>query len=155
MASADSTHWTIPSNANASYSSNGMKFQGSGWTDAYLNVPLTKPYSIEFDLTEWSNSPTYLHYIWDSTKTTRHLHMMYMSPKTVFDVYPNQDNAWNGSIAQGSHIKIEINEDNAKLYVNDDLKLTKTYTMPSSSILGLAKSGGATTTWKNIKIKPL
>lgn len=81
--------------------------------------------------------------------------MMYMSPKTVFDVYPNQDNAWNGSIAQGSHIKIEINEDNAKLYVNDDLKLTKTYTMPSSSILGLAKSGGATTTWKNIKIKPL
>jgi len=158
MTSADNTHWTIPANANASYSSNGMKFSGNGWSDAYLNVPLTKPYSIEFDLTEWSSgssSPGCLHYLWDSTKTTRHLYTMYHNSKTIFDAYPNEDNSWNGSITQGSHVRIEINDDNAKLYVNDELKLTKTYTMPSSSILGLAKSGGATTTWKNIKIKPL
>ena len=79
----------------------------------------------------------------------------YEGAKTIFDAYPNTDNGWNGSITQGSHVRIEINDDNAKLYVNDELKLTKTYTMPSESILGLAKSGGATTTWKNIKIKPL
>ncbi|MEE1227201.1 MAG: Ig-like domain-containing protein [Bacteroidales bacterium] len=155
MTSADSSHWTIPSNANASYSSNGMQFSGSGWSDAYLEVPLTKPYSVEFDLTQWSSNPSYLEYFWDSTKTTRYMHMMYMSPKTIFDTYPNQDNSWNGSISQGSHIKIEVNEDNAKLYVNDELKLTKSYSMPSSSLLGLGKSSNSPTTWKNIKIKPL
>lgn len=132
-----------------------MRFRGSGWSDAYLEIPLTKPYSYECDITEYTNTPSYLHYFWDSTKTTRHIQFGLNSGKTYLDVYPNIDNAFNGSITQGSHIKIEVNEDNLKLYVNDELKLTKTYTMPSTSILGLGKSSNCTTTWKNIKIKPL
>lgn len=155
MTSADSSHWTIPANANASYSSNGMKFSGASFCDAYLEVPLTKPYSVEFDLTEWSGSPNFLHYFWDSTKTTRHINTGYNNSKTSFDVYPNADNSFNGSIPQGSHIKIEIGNDVCKLYVDDTLKLTKSYTMLSSSILGLAKSGSCPITRKNIKIKPL
>lgn len=155
MTSADSTHWTIPSNANASYNSNGMKLSGSGWADSYLEIPLTKPYSVEFDITEWSSSPSYLHYFWDSTKTTRHLHMGRNESVTYFDVYPSTSNNLTYNIPQNCHIKFEINNDNAKLYVDNDLKLTKSYTMPSTSKLGLGKSSGSTTRWKNIKIKPL
>lgn len=155
MTSDDSSHWTIPSSANATYSSNGMQFGGSGWADAYLEVPLTKPYSIEFDLTQWRGSPCYLHYLWDSTKTTRIICFGGDTNRTYIDIYPNANNYWNSNISQGSHVKIEIGNDDAKLYVNDELKLTKSYSMPSSSILGLGKSGGNPTTWKNIKIKPL
>ena len=155
MTSADSTHWTIPSNANASYNSNGMKLSGSGWADSYLEIPLTKPYSVEFDITEWSSNPSYLHYFWDNSKSTRHIHMGRNNDGTYFDVYPNTSNYWNGTIPQNCHIKIEINNDEAKLYVDDVLKLTKSYSMPSTSRFGLGKSGGSSTTWKNIKIKPL
>lgn len=155
MTSADSTHWTIPSNANASYNSNGMKLSGSGWADSYLEIPLTKPYSVEFDITEWSSSPSYLHYFWDSTKTTRHLHMGRSESVTYFDVYPSTSNNLTYNIPQNCHIKFEINNDNAKLYVDNDVKLTKSYTMPSTSKLGLGKSSESTTRWKNIKIKPL
>ena len=148
--------WTIPTNANATYSSNGMKLQGSAWTDCYLEVPLTKPYSVEFDLTQWTGSTTYPNYFWDSTKSTRHLQMYRTDGgKTVLDAYPSYNNSYSGSIAEGSHVKIEINNDNAKLYVNDELKLTKSYNMPSSSIYGVAAGTNRTTTWKNIKIKPL
>ena len=147
--------WTIPSSANATYSSNGMQFRGSGWADAYLEVLLTKPYSVEFDLMAWSNNPSYLHYFWDSTKTTRLVQMGKSNTQTYLDEYPSTSNTYNNTIPQGSHVKIEINETDAKLYVDDELKLTKTYTMPSSSIFGLGKSSNCTTTWKNIKIKPL
>ena len=155
MTSADPTHWTIPSSLNVSYSSNGMKFQPNSFVDSYLEIPLTKPYSVEFDLIQYSGNPTYLHYLWDSTKTTRQIFMGLSSGKTILDTYPSSSNYWNASIPQGSHVRIEVNEDNVKLYANDDLKLTKSYTMPSSSILGLAGSSNTTCTWKNIKIKPL
>lgn len=156
MTSADSSHWTIPSSANASYSSDGMKLQGSSWTDCYLEIPLTKPYSVEFDLTQWTGSTTYLHYFWDSTKTTRLLQMSKRDDnKTLLDTPPSNTNLWNGVIQEGSHVKIEINNNDAKLYVNDDLKVTKSYSMPSTSIFGLATATSRSTTWKNIKVKPL
>lgn len=159
MTSSDSTHWTIPSSANAIFSPNGMKFQPTSSTDCYLEVPLSKPYSIELDLIYKNGYPNYLTYLWDSTKSTRHICMggviIDNSVKTVLDVYPNNDNYWNNEISNNSHIKLEVNEDNIKLYVNNEFKVSKTYTMPSESIFGLGLTGGFTVTWKNIKIKPL
>ena len=156
MTSADSTHWTIPSSANASYSSSGMKLQGSAWTDCYLEIPLTKPYSVEFDLTQWSGATTYQHYFYDSTKATRLINMYKANDSTtVLDVSGSYANKWNSTIPEGSHVKIEVNSDNLKLYVNDDFKVGKSYTMPSSSIFGVSTATSRSVTWKNIKIKPL
>ena len=156
MTSADSTHWTIPASANASYSSNGMKLQGSSWSDCYLEIPLTKPYSVEFDLTQWTGSTTYMHYFYDSTKATRLLNVYKTDTNTtVLDVSGSYANRWSSTIPEGSHVKIEIDNDIARLYVNDDLKVSKSYTMPSKSIFGVTGATNRTTTWKNIKIKPL
>ena len=133
-----------------------MKLQSSSWSDCYLEIPLTKPYSVEFDLTEWSGSTTYMHYFYNSTKSTRLLNMYKTEAgNTALDEYPKTDNRYSGTIPAGSHVKIEINNDNAKLYVNDELKLTKSYNMPSTSIFGVTGATNRTTTWKNIKIKPL
>lgn len=155
MTSADSTHWTIPSSAGASYSSNGMKLQGSSWSDCYLEIPLSKPYSVEFDLTQYTGTTTYMHYWYDTSKSR--LFNMYKNDanKTILDVYPTNANGWNGTISQGSHVKIDINSDNVALYVDDDFKVSKTYTMPSSTLFGVTTAASRSTTWKNIKIKPL
>lgn len=145
--------WTIPSSANVTYSSDGMKLQGSSWTDCYLEIPLTKPYTVEFDLIDYIGITTY---IYDSSKSTRYIQMFSTNGNTtVLDTYPNYKNKFSGSIPKGSHVKMEIDESNVKLYVENVLKLTKSYTLPQSTIFGISISANSSTTWKNIKVKPL
>ena len=81
--------WTIPSSANATYSSNGMQFRGSGWADAYLEVLLTKPYSVEFDLMAW-----------------RTIHHIY----TIFGIVQKQQDSFRWEKVIHKHILMSIHQ---------------------------------------------
>ena len=151
-------HWTIPSSANASYSSNGMKLQGSSWSDCFLNIEITKPSSIEYDITDYGGDVKYQNYLWDSNKANRRFHMWFnnSSSLTIFDYYNSSANSINYTIPTGSHIKVNVKADSLELYVDDVLKITKSnYTMDSTFIFGLATGTSRSTTYKNLKIKPL
>lgn len=155
MTSANN-HWTIPSNATATYSSQGMKIQANSWADLFLEVPITKPASIEYDMTDYTGTVKYGNYFWDSTKANRYFQMYSDgTPLTVFDAYPNNSNRIAWDIPVGAHVKINIKEDTMELYVDDVLKLSKTYTMGSPFVFGISTGQNRSTTYQNVKIKPI
>ena len=156
MTSADSTHWTIPSNANATYSSNGMKLQGSSWADCYLEVPITKPCSIEYDMMDYAGTIPYYNYLYSSDKSQR-LIIMYRQETgyTVLDTNGSTVNRIDYTIPKESHVKLQVNNDSIKLYVDNVLQISKSYSMPSSFVFGVTTAGSRSTTYKNIKVKAL
>lgn len=156
MTSSDG-HWTIPSSAGVSYSSDGMKLQGSSFTDCYLEVPITVPSVIEFDLTDYTGSNGYSLYLFNGDKSTR-LVQMYLgqSRYTILDNYNYSSNAIDYKIPIGSHVKMQVNSNSIELYVDDVLKITKSnYSMVSPYILSIATGTSRSTTYKNMKIKAL
>ena len=95
----DSGHWTIPSGANVSFNSNGMVLgASSSWKDIYLDVPITKPSEIEYEVVSWTGSNTYHLYFFDSTKANRLAHIYKTDTnRTVLDTYPSASNYWNNT----------------------------------------------------------
>ena len=156
MTSSDN-HWTIPSSAGVSYSSDVMKLQGSSFTDCYLEVPITVPSTIEFDLIDYTGANPYQMYFFNSTKTDRKF-QIYRSDAsyTIVDYYNSSSNRTYYTIPKGSHVKIQFNSNSVELYVDDTLILTKSnYSMVSPFIFGVATGGSRSTTYKNIKVKAL
>ena len=147
-------HWTIPSGANVSFSNTGMYCGEGSWNDIYLEIPITKPCEITYDIVDWTGSNSYHLYLWDSTKANRLFHLYKTSSNyTVFDTYPSDTSSFQGTIATGSTVKIKVYTDKLELYVNDTLKVTKTYTISSPVIMSWLTASSRTTTYKNLKIK--
>ena len=162
MTSADSTHWTIPSSANATYSSDGMHIQGSAWSDCYLEIPLDKPMSIMFDITSngsTGNVPPFSTYIYDASNKDRKYHVFYEvnAHKLINDYYNNMTNA-SGSFTLPSafNLEIKVKSDSIEVYLDGGLYVTKSnYSLVSPFIFGVTTASNRHTTYKNLKIKPL
>lgn len=150
--------WTIPSSANATYSNNGMRIAGSSWSDCYFEEVLTKPYSVEFDLIDYgasgSNTFYFAVYFYNESKTRLGQVLSVNNGKTEIGQYGNALSI-TYTPPKGSHIKITIEDNLMKIFVDDELKASNTYNLPSTSIVGVTTSGSRNTTYKNWKIKPL
>ena len=128
----------------------------SSWKDIYLEVPITKPSEIEYEIVSWTGTNSYHLYFFDSTKTNR-LFNLYKTDggNTAFDTYPNYTNQWRSTIPQGATVKIKVLTDTMELYVNGELKVSKSYTMTNPFIMGVITASNRTTTYKNLRIKAL
>lgn len=159
MTSSDSTHWTIPASANATYSSNGMRIAGSSWTDCYLEIPISKPVSVEYDVTDYSYSgsnPPLMNYTYLTDKSGREIQFNQSSDGyLILDKYPSNSNTTNYTLPKPCHIKIAFRDNIVEVYVDDVLKISKTYSMPSQFLFGVSTAGNRSTTYKNIKVKAL
>ena len=151
-------HWTIPSGANVTFGSTGMVLgSSSSWKDIYLEIPISKPCEIEYDVVSWTGTSSYHLYFFDSTKANRLFHLYRSGDgggRTVFTNYPNYD-TYTSQLPQSCTVKIKVLSDSLELYVDGDYKISKTYTMDSPLIIGVVTASNRTTTYKNLKIKPL
>ena len=127
------------------------------WADLPLEIPITKPCEIEYDIVSWTGSSSYQLYLWDSTKTNRLFHLYRGGDgggRTVFDTYPNYGN-YTTQLAQSCTVKIKVLTDSLELYVDGNYKVSKSYTMSSPLIMGFVCASSRSTTYKNLKIREL
>ena len=163
MTSADTTHWTIPASANATYSSDGMKIQGSSWSDCYLEIALDKPMSIMFDVTSnaslANNVPPFSTYLYDASNKDRKYHIFYEvnTRKLINDYYNSQTNTSGAfSFPSAFNMEIKVKSDSVEVYLDGVLYVTKSnYSLVSPFIFGVTTAANRYTTYKNLKIKPL
>lgn len=159
MTSADSSHWTIPSSANATYDSNGMRIAGRSWSDCYLEIPISKPVSVEYDVTNYTYTganPPLTNYTYTTDKSARKIQFNQSSDGyLILDDYPNNKNSVRYNLPKPCHIKIAFKDNIVEVYVDDVLKINKSYSMPSQFLFGVSTAGNRSTTYKNIKVKAL
>ena len=153
------SRWTIPSHTNISYSDEGMRISASAWADLYLNNQINKPCSIEWKMGSYS-SMLFNWYLWDTNKTTRYINPNEFdngitANRFTLDVYPSNSNYINYKPNVNDIIRLEVDNTECRLYVNDVLKITKSYTQSSPFILGFGTSTNRYSTVKNLKIKAL
>ena len=147
-----------------SFQEAGLRLFGNGdETDFILNKKLFDesnhyPLSIEYDLIDYHGTRQYTNHLINSTKTQKLIELKnkeFGVKGTILDEYPNTDNWVDREILPNSHVKMEINTNNIRFFVNDSYYLTKMYNYESliQGYFSFAVKGGNRTTYKNLKIE--
>ena len=151
--------WDFPSGTTVNYNSNGMYISASGWKDGYFHNTYTKPYSVEFELADYSASGSNTFYMalyfYNSSKSRLAQAQTINNNKTAIGAYSGTPTEISYTIPKGSIVRIDIESNSMKLYVDDELKVSSTYDLASPSIVGVTTAGNRSTTYKDWKIKPL
>lgn len=142
-----------------SYDNNGMKVSAPSWADLYLTTQISKPCSIEWEMNQYSLQLFNI-YLWDTSKSTRYLNAYLLDAgstanRFIFDIYNSSANYISFVPSVGDIIRIEVDNNECRAYVNGVLKISKSHSHVSSFLFGLATSSNRYTTYKNLKIKPL
>ena len=149
------SRWTIPSAVTSSsifgYSSAGWKFgNASSYSAISLNNGVSLPCSIEFYISSVANTANYQPITILKNGETTIQALLGDDDNTIF----MGDNIRIG-IPANTLIRLELETNTQRLYVNDILKSTKTKTLPISSPFEFHTGVNRMIELKEFKIKPL
>lgn len=156
---AHESRWTIPSNANVSYSNDGMRIAPADYVVVELNQLFSTPYSIEFTLTGYTNNNAPAPSMQFYNDTTLMYGIFWGKYSNAIGTYVNDGSiikisSNNGKI--GGVYRLECSSSGYSVYEDDVLlhSVSKS-NVPSNSHLRIDVGGNRMGQFKELKVKPL